>query len=101
MDVSQLKGFDRDEENQHKSWEKHSVSTSEAEEVFFNEPLVLPDETHSEEEQRFYAIGVTQSGRTLFISFTVRGEYIRVISARDSNRKERKTYYEFTKEENT
>ena len=88
-------GFDWDEGNLLKNWEKHQVSTSECEEVFFNQPLVVsPDEDHSEEEIRFFALGRTNSARELFVVFTFRGELIRVISARDMTEPEREAYYE-------
>ena len=86
-------GFDWDEGNIFKNWEKHRVSASECEQVFFNLPMVaVPDERHSHEELRFYALGQTDSERLLFVVFTVRNKLIRVISARDMNRNERKVY---------
>jgi uncharacterized DUF497 family protein len=88
-------GFDWDEGNLVKNWERHRVSASECEQVFFNRPLVAgADKEHSEVENRFYALGVTDSGRRLFVVFTGRGDRIRVISARDMNRRERKVYDE-------
>jgi uncharacterized protein len=63
------------------------------EEVFFNLPLLLQsDDAHSQKEPRYYVLGHTIAGRRLFISFTVREEKIRVISARDMSKKERKIY---------
>ena len=47
---------------------------------------------HSEKEPRYYVLGHTIAGRRLFIAFTVREEKIRVISARDMSKKERKIY---------
>ena len=86
-------GFEWDEGNLLKNWEKHKVSAMECEQVFFNRPLVaLPDDQHSIDEPRFYALGQSDSGRHLFIAFTVRKKHIRVISARDMNRKEKKGY---------
>jgi hypothetical protein len=88
-------GFNWDEGNARKSAEKHSVSQGEAEQVFFNEPLLLlPDRKHSDKEQRFHALGKTQDGRLLHVSFTLHdvGKLIRVISARDMHRKERMFY---------
>lgn len=86
-------GFDWDEGNLEKNWERHRVPFWEAEEVFFNEPLVvLPDRKHSGSEPRYVALGQTDSGRRLFLSFTVRGSLVRVISARDMTRKELRTY---------
>ena len=93
IDLSNLDGFEWDEGNQTKNWIKHQVSTSECEEVFFNLPLLVADDVqHSQEEKRFYVLGQTNSGRKLFISFTIRTNKIRVISARDMNRKERRAY---------
>jgi uncharacterized DUF497 family protein len=86
-------GFEWDEHNSEKNWLRHYVSPSECEEIFFNRPLIVADdEKHSERENRFYALGHTDSGRMLFIVFTVRHDMIRVISARDMNRKERRIY---------
>jgi uncharacterized DUF497 family protein len=94
-DSTAWKGFDWDEGNLLKNWERHRVSASECEQVFFNRPLVAgPDEEHSDTEDRFYALGATDSGRRLFVVFTVRSDKIRVISARDMNHRERKVYDE-------
>lgn len=87
-------GFQWDEHNSRKNWDKHRVSMSESEQIFFNRPLVIADDVeHSREESRFYALGHTDTGRELFVVFTVRGGLIRVISARDMSRKERKVYH--------
>lgn len=86
-------GFDWDDGNSDKNWVTHGVACGEAEEVFFNVPLVLaPDMAHSEAEDRYYGLGVTNGGRPLFVVFTTRGDLIRVISARDMSRRERRTY---------
>jgi uncharacterized DUF497 family protein len=86
-------GFDWDDGNVEKNWELHRVAFWEAEEVFFNEPLVMmADRKHSIAEPRYLTLGQTDSGRLLFISFTVRGSLIRVISARDMTRKEVRRY---------
>jgi hypothetical protein len=88
-------GFDWDEGNARKSADKHSVSQAEAEQTFFNEPLLLLlDTKHSRQEPRYHALGKTDEGRILHITFTLRagGTLIRVISARDMHRKER-TFY--------
>jgi len=91
--VAQCEGFDWDRGNLLKNWEKHEVSRSECEQVFFNQPLVAAgDEKHSASEARYYALGQTDAGRRLFVVFTVRRNLIRVISARDMNRLERKVY---------
>ena len=88
-------GFDWDEFNINKNWERHLVHYTECEEIFFNEPLLVAfDEGHSQEEERYYALGQTNTNRKLFIVFTLRENKIRIISARDMNKKERKIYYE-------
>lgn len=95
-----LEGFEWDEGNLTKSWEKHRVSIAECEQVFFNRPLVVADdERHSGEEPRYYALGKTDTGRELFIVFTVRRRRVRAISARDMNKKEREKYREKIQEE--
>ena len=94
IDLSLIVGFDWDDGNARKN-EKHGVSQSEAEEVFFNQPLLLlEDSRHGGQEPRFHALGKTQKGRTLHITFTLRADntLIRVISARDMHRKERAIY---------
>jgi uncharacterized DUF497 family protein len=88
-------GFEWDEGNLKKNWEKHRVRFYECEQVFFNRPLVVAsDEPHSSSEARHYALGQTDTGRLLFIVFTIRKNRVRVISARDMSKKERKMYHE-------
>ena len=86
-------GFEWDEHNTRKNWEKHAVAPQEAEQVFFNMPLLVRgDMKHSVSEQRYYALGHSAEGRLLFVAFTVRGDQIRIISVRDMHRKERRVY---------
>ncbi|MGH8615078.1 MAG: BrnT family toxin [Gammaproteobacteria bacterium] len=95
IDRERIVGFDWDAGNSAKSTDKHRVSSTEAEQVFTNEPLlVLADPKHSATEPRWHALGKTHTGRLLHISFTLRsdGTSIRVISARDMHRKERRRY---------
>lgn len=96
-DWSEIAGFDWDEGNARKSEAKHAVRQPEAEQVFFNQPLlVLLDTQHSQQEARYHALGKTDGARLLHITFTIRqrtdGALIRVISARDMHRKERAVY---------
>ena len=94
VDLSTITGFDWDEGNARKN-ERHGVSMAEAEQVFFNTPLLLlEDIAHSQLEPRFHALGKATEGRRMHISFTLRGDghLIRVISARDMNRKEQAIY---------
>ncbi len=98
IDLTKITDFDWDEGNARKN-QKHGVSTAESEQVFFNEPLLLlADMKHSEAEQRFHALGKTDEGRILHITFTLRnsGQRIRVISARDMHKKERMIYEQVT-----
>lgn len=92
--VTECTGFDWDEGNKNKNATKHSVSWLECEQIFFNKPLLLEEDIHhSHTEQRFYALGKTDENRQLFVAFTIRNNLIRVISARDMSKRERK-YYE-------
>lgn len=98
---SDIIGFQWDNGNNGKNWQRHRVSDGEAEEVFFNNPLlVFPDVKHSQKETRQYCLGQTNSGRALFIAFVVRNGLIRIISARDMNKRER-TNYEKTAQKNS
>lgn len=95
IDWAQITGFDWDTGNAGKSVEKHDVTQFEAEQVFFNQPLlVLADTGHSQDEARFHALGKTDTVRFLHITFTLRTNksLIRVISARDMHRKEKVIY---------
>lgn len=86
-------GFEWDERNTHKNWEQHRVTPEEAEDVFFQEPLIVrSDPQHSRTEKRYYALGQTSAARLLFIVFAVRQNRIRVVSVRDMNRNETAIY---------
>jgi len=94
LDLDRITGFDWDKGNARKN-EKHGVSMAEAEQVFFNQPLLLlEDGVHSQSEPRLHALGKTDAGRTSHITFALRrsGALVRVISARDMHRKERAFY---------
>lgn len=94
IDLTKITEFNWDEGNARKN-DKHGVSTAEAEQVFFNKHLLLiADTKHSQGESRFHALGKSDEGRILHITFTLRGagEKIRVISARDMHKKERAFY---------
>jgi uncharacterized DUF497 family protein len=85
--------FDWDGGNAEKNWLRHRVSQSESEQVFFNRPLVIAeDDLHSHGEVRYYTLGRTDLGRLLLVVYTLRGEKIRIISARDMTRREQKEY---------
>lgn len=97
VDFDRIEGFDWDDGNLRKSADKHAVSPAEAEQVFVGVPLIVAEDVkHSGAEARFQALGTTIAGRRLHVSFTLRrnGTLIRVISARDMNKKERQRYEE-------
>ncbi len=99
--LQECTGFQWDEHNIQKNWEKHKVSPVESEQTFFNKPLiVVEDVRHSQEEERFYALGKTDQDRRLFIAFVIRKKLIRVVSSRDMNKKERSIYENHEKEKN-
>jgi uncharacterized DUF497 family protein len=93
-DLDGCTGFEWDDGNAEKNWVLHEVSRTEAEEVFFNRPvLVAPDAKHSVGEVRYAALGKTNGERRLTIVFTLRGTtLVRVISARDMSKRERRIY---------
>ena len=99
VDLSDIIGFQWDDGNARKSEERHGVSQAEAEQVFADERLLFDRDTrHSQSEQRYNALGRSMNGRLLHVTFTVRnqGTIIRVISARDMNRRERNRYAQET-----
>lgn len=86
-------GFQWDEGNSEKNWLRHQVRQAEAEQVFFNRPLVVaPDPQHSIEEVRYFALGRSNEGRHLTIVFTRRVDLLRVVSARPMSARERRVY---------
>lgn len=92
-----LERFQWDLGNSGKNLKRHQVTDNEAEEAFFNQPVVVVDDTrHSVNERRFVLHGVTNEDRGLTVIFTTRGSLIRVISARDMSRKERRAYEKAT-----
>ena len=98
IDFSLITGFEWDAGNARKN-DKHGVSMAEAEQVFFNQPLlVLQDVRHSLSELRFHALGKTDEQHLLHITFTLRRQNskLRVISARPMHKKERNIYEKAT-----
>jgi uncharacterized DUF497 family protein len=93
FDPAHYTGFEWDAGNLNKNSAKHDVTCREAEEIFFNQPLIVaPDPAHSQTEPRFRVLGRTNQGRLLHLNFTPRREKLRIISARPMNRKERTAY---------
>jgi len=91
--------FEWDEGNIGKN-KKHNVEDKEAEEVFLDEDKVIyKDILHSQIEDRFIILGKTRKNRSLYVVYTKRKNKIRIISARDINKKEVRIYEK--KAENT
>lgn len=87
--------FIRDEGNIDKNLKKHKVTNKEAEETFENKPkFIIEDVKHSLSEKRYMIWGVSNQKRKLSIFFTVRNDQVRIISARDMHKKERRSYEE-------
>lgn len=91
--LTSIKGFDWDHGNTEKNWIKHQVRKEECEEMFFNKPLrIFDDSVYSKNEKRYGALGKTNAGRRLAIIFTVRKDMIRIISARNQGKKDSMLY---------
>jgi len=86
-----VRGFVWDEGNIGKC-QKHGVSIGEIEYVFKNDISVYPDVKHSEQEIRYFAVGVNRTNKHVFIVFTYRSKHIRPISARYMHKKEVDNY---------
>ena len=92
-DFEQFTGFQWDKGNIDKNLLKYQVQNWECEQIFFNEPLIILDDSkHSFSEKRWAAFGQTDAGRFLTLIFTKREKLLRIISARDMNQKERIFY---------
>lgn len=93
IDFDQIKSFQWDIGNKDKNLISHNVSDQECEEIFFDDnKKIFKDILHSGTEKRFILIAKTKLNRLLFLVFTIRRKKIRVISARDLNKKEKKLY---------
>ena len=93
LDIEFLIGFDWDNGNVYKNDKKHGLNYKNIEEVFFNEPLlVVEDFSHSFGECRCIAFGRDNKNIKIMVVFTVRANLIRVISAREMTKKEKKFY---------
>jgi uncharacterized DUF497 family protein len=89
--------FQWDQGNEVKNWHSHQVSREEIEQIFFDpRKQHYPDPIHSLREDRKILVGKTKTGRVLLVVYTVRGKTIRVISARDLNKKREGDLYEKT-----
>ncbi len=71
---------------------KHGVSFADAEGVFFDPLAIHQADPDSEGEERAVAIGMGSAGKVLVVVYTLRGDEIRLISARRATRREVKDY---------
>ena len=72
---------------------KHNVSFTEAGTIFGDDlAITVPDPDHSDDEDRYITIGWSNRRRLLMVSHTDRGDQIRIISARELTKAERKEY---------
>jgi uncharacterized DUF497 family protein len=86
-------GFEWDDGNRGQNWEKHLVADGEAEEVFFNDPLIAgADVAHSWKERRYFALVQSDGRRPLLVVFAIREKLIRVISTREMTKRELRRY---------
>jgi uncharacterized DUF497 family protein len=87
--------FEWDENKATLNFSKHGISFEEARTVF-DDPLYVDfyDPDHSDEEDRYIIVGESQQGHLLIVSYTERGDIIRLISARKVTRMEREVYEE-------
>ncbi len=93
--LDNFEGFDWDEGNSNKNWYRHRITDRECEEIFSNLPIIVSeDERHSPAEMRYRALGRSDADRYLFVAFTIRKSLLRVISAREMNRREERRYEE-------
>jgi uncharacterized protein len=87
--------FEWDEGKAERNLIKHGVSFDEAKTVFDDLLYVdFYDPDHSENEDRYLIVGESVQGRLLIVSYTERGNKIRLISARETTKTERETYEE-------
>lgn len=95
LEIDTITGFDWDEGNIYKNKVKHNLNWWEIEEIFFNSPIIKEDKKHSETECRCFSLGETDDNLELFVVFTIRNDKIRIISARQMSKKERRFYAKF------
>ncbi len=87
--------FEWDQNKAASNLSNHGISFDEAKTVF-NDPLYVDffDPDHSYNEHRYIIIGQSTDNRLLLVAYTEREDTIRLISAREATRKERKDYEE-------
>jgi uncharacterized protein len=88
-------GFEWDENKAERNLSKHGISFNKAKTVFDDLLYVdFYDPDHSEDEERYLIVGQSNRGRLLIVSYTERGDSIRLISTREVTRTEQEAYEE-------
>ena len=90
--------FEWDENKNRINQRKHKISFEEAKTVFYDdEALVIDDPEHSQEEERFIILGLSQKTNLLVVCHCYRESdaVIRLISARKATKSETKQYHEW------
>ena len=87
--------YEWDENKAISNWRKHGILFSDAVAVFEDQMALSREDTDAFEEQRFVATGMDFMGRILTVVYTYRFKTIRIISARQATKKERKIYERF------
>ncbi len=90
--LNDLEGFNWDHGNEQKNFIKHGITILEAEETFYNPNFISHDTAHSQREKRYKLLGRTNNNKVLILAFTIRNNFVRVISSRLANKKERSIY---------
>jgi uncharacterized DUF497 family protein len=74
---------------------KHGVSFEEAVDAFGDRlSVTVADPRHSLDEHRLVLFGMSAKQRLLAVMHTLRGDRVRIISAREATRHERREYEE-------
>ncbi len=92
--------FEWDEDKNKSNIKKHKISFEEAKSVFYDERArLIYDPEHSDQEDRFIILGLSQKLRELIVSHCYRSEkeIIRIISARKATNSEKESYWRFLK----
>jgi uncharacterized protein len=93
LSLDKYKGFDWDKGNIDKSYQKHGITSNEAEEVFLDEKVIaVKDIGHSSKEDRLLLVGKTTTEKILFVVFTPRKKEIKIVLARMAGKKEKDKY---------
>ncbi|MDH4323904.1 MAG: BrnT family toxin [Betaproteobacteria bacterium] len=87
--------FEWDPEKARENEQKHGISFAEASQVFDDDhSSTVQDPDHSVDEARYLIFGASKQGKHLVVSYTERGDRIRLISARQMTARERRAYEE-------